>query len=344
MKKPLPIRPLVPMRIYRTLEAFRPDPSSPLILALGNFDGIHRGHQDIFQKAARRARELNGRFAIFTFSDHPQGVLHPEKKPELLTPLPQKLILFETYGPELCFLIPFTKEFSMTEADVFIEKVLVRQLGVKQVFLGFNAGFGHDRKGNAALMETSAKKFGFHFEAVPPFKIQGQLISSSQIREWIRAGDWKKTEEGLGRPFSILAPVITGDARGRELGYPTANLDISGRVLPPEGVYAVKARTVNAGTKPLGSGAEDFQKPETGPWREAVLNYGKRPTFEQAALPVMEAHILDSGEDLYGKTLEVSFSAYLRGEKKFQDAGMLRAQIEKDIRQARDIFAASVKA
>lgn len=317
------------MRILKDLDRFHPD-GPPLFLGLGNFDGVHLGHQALLKEVVRQARGKKGLAAVFTFPEHPQAILHPETQPKLLNSPEQKLFLLSELGLDLCFLIPFTSGFSKIEAVSFVGEILVKRLKVRKVFLGYNARFGHDRKGDTPSMGEWARRFGFEFQEMEPVKVAGDFVSSGRIRKLIEAGNLGEAEQCLGRPFSRLGQVVKGSGRGTELGYPTANLEWQTEILIPEGVYPVFLREVKIQWK-----KETFDA-ETGPWRKAALNLGRRPTFEEkrAAL-VAEAFILDYKGDLYGKTVEVAFYPRLRSEQKFSDLETLKRQIRRDVGQVR---------
>ncbi len=327
------------MLILRDVDAFQPEPARPLILALGNFDGIHLGHARILKRVVLEARKKKGRAAILTFQEHPQQILNPGSRPPLLTSPDYKLFLLSELGMEVCFLLPFTKKFSKFEPTVFAEKILAGKLKVKKICLGYNAHFGHDRKGDAGLMKKLAEKFGFEFEEIPPVKAAGDFVSSTRIRKLLEEGDLKKAALCLGRPHSILAKVVRGEGRGRALGFPTANLKLDSDVMPPKGVYPVKVRLMEFKNKTAKDGKScEFRGQAQGPWLKGVLNYGVRPTFKGAAAPTAEVFILDFDGDLYGKQLEVNFYPKIRSEKKFSNIQALTRQIDRDILKARQSF------
>lgn len=295
----------------------------PLFLALGNFDGVHAGHQQILKRAVEDARKTGGLSAAMTFAVHPQAVLHEARLPRLLYSSSQKQACLEKTGLDLCFLLSFTQEFSKMEAEDFVAEILVSRLKVRKVYLGDNARFGHGRKGDAALMRRLAAQHGFEFEAVPPVTVDGQPVSSSRIRSFVEAGEFKSASALLGRPFSMFLKVVHGDGRGAGLGFPTANFDTQGRVLPTIGVYP-------AALRPAGGGS----------WHQAVANCGRRPTFHTEDSPVvLEAFLLDySGGELYGREFEVLFYPRIRPEQTFPGVEALKAQILKDIEAAREQF------
>ena len=333
------------MRILKDLEAFRPNPDLPLILGLGNFDGVHLGHQALLKQVVDKAHRRKEIGAVFTFLEHPQSILHPESRPQLLSSPVHKLFLLDRVGIELCFLMPFTREFAKMDPAAFVEEILVKRLRVSEVCLGHNARFGHERKGDAALMRKLAFRHGFLFEQMPPVKAAGNFVSSSRIRKLIEMGDLENAAGCLGRPFSIFATVVRGVGRGAGLGTPTANLEPESEILPPEGVYPVTLRVIcYKETSKAGKGTEEFKVGADGPWLEGVLNYGRRPTFAQKEIhPIPEVFILDFQGELYGKTLEVVFHPRLRSEAAFANPEALKTQIAQDIKAARSYFASRGK-
>lgn len=327
------------MFILNDVKAYRPDPKRPLILGLGNFDGLHLGHARILELVLKKAREKNGMAAILTFQNHPQEILHPASKPPLLTVGDYKLFLFYEKGIELCFWIPFTKDFSQIKAEDFVRDILIRQLQVSEVCMGFNAHFGHGREGTVQTMKKWSAKYGFDFTEVEPLRAAGDFISSSRIRQLVKQGEIETAAECLGRRFSLLAEVVKGDGRGAKLGFPTANLKTSSDVFPPKGVYPVKVRELEFVIQKAG-GYEILSVSKPGPWRSGVLNWGLRPTFHKdKPKEVMEVYLLDFEGDLYGKRLEVTFYPRLRLEKPFENAENLKRQIIKDVQAARSYFA-----
>ncbi len=329
------------MRVLTSPESFQFPSELPLLLGLGNFDGVHRGHQLILRTLIRDAKKYGGQAGLITFQTHPQALLNPSKKPALLCSPEHKLLLLEETGLDLCFFLPFTASFAEIEPEAFIQNILVNQLRVKKMILGHNARFGRQRKGDAKFMAQSASRMGFSYEEVSGFKVDDELVSSSRIRGLILKGELALAETCLGRPYSILAEIIHGDGRGSSLGFPTANLKIDLEIIPPEGVYAVQVREVSV----LGEMPERLENPvfRTGPWRPGVLNYGKRPTFhqEKGAPKVAEVFILDSVTDsLYGKHFEVAFRGRIRGEQVFPSSEALKTQIALDVAKAQEVLGA----
>ncbi len=331
------------MQLITNLNSYVPDPRRPLVLAVGNFDGVHLGHQELIRSVVGQARRLGGKAGVLTFSRHPQNVLRPSKHLELLTSMEYKLYLLEKLGIQLCFFLPFTEKFSQLGPAHFVEHILVRKLKVSEVCLGGTAHFGHDRKGNADLMRNLAAQHHFRFKEARPVKRLGHFLSSTHLRALIRSGKLEEARKGLGRPFSVLAKVVRGAGRGKHLGFPTANLKLSGLVLPPEGVYPVKLRRVSlCPTRSRAGQIREITFSASRRWYQGVLNYGKRPTFyPHIKEAVAEVFILGFEGNLYGHTLEISFSRRLRGEKTFENAEALKRQIGRDIGNARRILGRS---
>lgn len=327
------------MNVYTELDGYEPD-DVPLAIAIGNFDGVHRGHQAIFEIVRNRALAIGGRSAVLTFREHPQHVLSTGQRPRLLTSWTQKLSLLERTGLDLCFMLHFTEMFSKQTAQEFVENILMRRLRAKSVCTGYNAKFGRGRLGDADLMRELSLKFGFEFYEAAPFEVDGRPVSSTLVRSCITSGDLETVRGLLGRFYSITAPVVKGLGRGKTLGFPTANMSPGSEALPPPGVYAVIADWLKDET--------DYGKRSGFMFREriardnmfGVLNYGFRPTFASRhdARAVMEVHFLDFDEHLLGETLEIKFVKKLREEKKFSDEKALTDQIQEDVREARKIL------
>lgn len=290
-------------------------------LAIGVFDGVHRGHQSVIQAAMEDARACGGQAAVMTFDPHPMRVLAPDRAPLLLTSTPHKLALIEKLGVTACLLIEFNRSFADTPAEAFVENVASRTPGLQTICVGSRFRFGRERKGNAALLRAMSAGRAFRLHEAPSLTLDGETISSTSVRKLVTAGNLEKASRMLGRPFSILGTVVPGDARGRTLGYPTANLNRHNEVAPPYGVYAVRARIA-------------------GDLRPGLVNIGLRPTVKSGEhTPLTELHVLDFSGDLYGADIEVFFIARLRDEMKFASLDDLRAQIQRDEQAARRILA-----
>jgi riboflavin kinase/FMN adenylyltransferase len=307
------------MRISRGLESFRAD-ARPSVVALGSFDGVHLAHQKILALAVERARALSITSVACTFDPHPLQVLQPDRAPFPITTLDERLELIAACGVEETVVVPFTSELSRVEADVFIKDVLLDALRAREVVVGFNHTFGRGARGDARLLETLGPSLGFTARVVPPLTIDGTAVSSSAIRESLRAGDVVQARRFLGRPYSLRGAVLRGAGRGRQLGFPTANLRPERPIVLATGVYAAHARVLRAGTDPQ-------------PALPSVVNVGYRPTFDNEYW--IEAYLLDFEGDLYSATLELAFVARLRDERKFPGIEALKSQIAQDVESAR---------
>lgn len=286
------------------------------VVTIGMFDGVHRGHQKIIECTKHHARTNNGESVVITFDRHPKTTIE-NRPPSFITSLEHRLALFERLGVDYTVVLPFERKLAQMTAEDFIRELLVSWLGTKCIVLGFNCHFGKDRKGDITLVRNLTDEYDFEVHECPPEIYQGQVISSTAIRQSILHGDLEKAEAMLGRPVSILGTVVKKSGRGRILGYPTANLDLHHEVRPPRGVYGTKVRRAG----------QDYL---------ALTNIGLRPTFirepitnENETLEI-EVHILDLQESLYGQNLEVQFLFKIRDEIPFKTAEELKAQIEKD--------------
>ncbi|MBM3858557.1 MAG: bifunctional riboflavin kinase/FAD synthetase [Verrucomicrobia bacterium] len=277
----------------------------PLNVAIGVFDGVHLGHQRVIAHAS----------VVLTFDPHPMRVLHPDKAPPLLTSTPHKLALIQKLGVDVALVLPFTREFADIPAETFLEQLATHR--VRQICVGARFHFGHNRAGNATLMERHAARLGYTVNEIPAVHTaDGEMISSSAVRAHVLHGRLDRAAAMLGRPFRLLGTVEPGDQRGRSLGFPTANLNLHNEVLPPDGVYAARVGQ-----------------------RIAVVNVGLRPTFQHATPGrLIEVHLLDFTGDLYGQDIEVALIQKLRGEQKFPNIEALQAQIRADIAQARRLL------
>ena len=309
------------MTLLRHATELKPQ-GRPVCLAIGMFDGVHLGHQQVIRQAVTDAEQHEGVAVVVTFDQHPASVLAPGRVPPLIHSLPQKLRTIEALRVEVVLLIHFDRAFSLKTGETFVRE-LVRDLGrIQSLCVGSAFTFGHQRSGNIELLRRLGREFGFAVHGLAAVALDGQTVSSTRIRDAIRAGRLDVAQQMLGCEYSLAGQVVEGDRLGRKLGFPTANLDSSGLVLPPGGVYAVHVAA--GGTRHRG-----------------VLNIGHRPTLENP-LPQLrvEAHLLDFNGDLYGQEIEVTFVEKLREERKFPSLDALRQQIERDVTLARTKFAA----
>jgi len=310
------------MLILRHLEHIRRRFPAP-VLTLGNFDGVHRGHQEILRRLVARAREINGTTVVLTFSPHPTAVLAPARAPRLLTDWRGRVERIAAAGADVVVFERFTRRFSEITATDFVRRFLVEQLGVHTVVVGHRVSFGYQREGSAESLQRFGAQFGFHVDIVGPVEVEGVVVSSSAVRAAIRAGDLASARASLDRTPSVAGRVVQGQRRGKGLGFPTANLHISNMVLPPDGVYAVR---VDVGGR---------QYP-------GVANLGFNPTFTEHAHR-LEAHLFDFDGNLYGRRIEVGFVRRLRGETKFASVQALVEQIARDAAAARLALADSAQ-
>lgn len=308
------------MQVFRTLEELAGRPRK-VCLAIGVFDGVHLGHQRVIGQARDDARAGGGMSVVLTFDPHPLRVLQPQKAPLLLTSTEHKLALLGKLDVDACLLLTFDRAFSLTRPEQFIDIVARHTHPLQEICVGTRFRFGRDRTGDVHLMEALAPKYGYVAKEIKSVKMGDEMISSTAIRQHVLRGRLDTAAAMLGRHFSIFGTVEPGDHRGRQLGFPTANLDPRNEVLPPDGVYAVR---VIVGTEQLGG----------------VVNIGVRPTFVGVqARRVLEVHILDFTRDLYAQDIEVCFLSKLRDEQKFVTVDALKKQIHVDIEAARKLLA-----
>jgi riboflavin kinase/FMN adenylyltransferase len=290
------------------------------IVTVGNFDGVHRGHQALVASAVKGAREKGGVSVVLTFDPHPSRVLSPERAPAALMTVEQKAEVLEGLGVDKLALLPFTPEFSTKEPEDFAREVLGQALGARRVLLGSNFRFGRGRRGDVPLLTRLGREIGFEVGSVEPLWHDGAPISSSRIREALARGAVGPAGEMLGRAFFVDGEVVRADGRGRTLGIPTANVALRNEALLRPGVYAAFARILGEGNR-----------------NPAVVNLGRRPTFGGGET-TLEAHLLDFDADLYGKPLRLEFQEFLRDERRFDGPEALVRQIRDDIGAARRVL------
>jgi len=283
-------------------------------VALGAFDGIHLAHQKILATARTRARALGLRALACTFDPHPLTVLQPERAPVPITELAENLARIAEQGLDTAVVIVFTREFSLLEAEAFVKDVLVGRLKAREVVVGFNHTFGRGARGNARLLAELGPQYGFVAHVIPPLVVDGVAVSSSGIRQALAAGDVARARKFLGHPYTVRGRVLRGKGRGRQLGFPTANLKPERELIVPAGVYAGRA---------------SWEGGRAG----AVVNVGIRPTFGEGEYWV-EAYLLDFAGDLYDSLLVLEFEERIRPEQKFPDVEALRAQVASDVATA----------
>ena len=289
------------------------------VLALGNFDGMHRGHLKIIERVRRGADERGSTSVAMTFDPHPSKIVRPDKAPALLMTRQQKLEALARGGMHGVAVVRFTPELARWDPETFVRTVLVEWLHVAEVWVGANFLFGHDRSGNFSLLRSLGARYGFRAEKIDPVRYKEFVVSSTRVRRLISEGRVDEAGALLGHHYTIDGSVVQGQKRGRDLGFPTANVCAENELIPPTGVYATTV-TIDGVAYP------------------SITNVGTRPTFESGHEHVIEAHVLDFDKDLYGSKLRVGFVQRLRDEKKFDGAGALKAQIEADRARALDLF------
>jgi riboflavin kinase/FMN adenylyltransferase len=301
-----------------------PDDPSPRwhnpVLALGNFDGLHRGHAKIIDRVRRRAGERAGTPAAMTFDPHPPRVVRPDKAPPLLMTTEQRLEALGRAGMQGVAVVRFTHEMSLWDPETFVRNVMVDWLHVVEVWVGANFLFGHDRAGTFSVLRSLGARHGFRAEKIDAVRYKDFVVSSTRIRRLLAEGRVDEAGALLGHHYFIDGTVVRGAGRGREIGVPTANLQTENELLPPAGVYATVA-SIDGVAYP------------------SVTNVGMRPTFGDVDRLQIETHLFDAPGDLYGARVRLSFVQRLRDERRFPDVDALRAQIDADIRAARRLFA-----
>ena len=287
-------------------------------LCLGNFDGVHLGHQALF-----RVAEKHGPAAVLTFEPHPGKILQPDLAPQLISPLPRKLELLNEQGLQAVIVQPFSREYAQTSPQAF-EEVLFSKLKVAHVVVGYDFTYGAKRGGTLETLKSAAQNWGAQLHVVAPVTVEGVVASSSRIREYVLEGRVGAARRLLGRWFDLDGTVVSGDARGRTIGFPTANVETANEVRPAPGVYAVKVRLQGERV-----------------WRSGAANIGIKPTFGGKDVTI-EVHLLDFHQDLYGQKMRVQFVERLRSEMRFASVQALKSQISRDVESARSILSAHV--
>jgi riboflavin kinase/FMN adenylyltransferase len=293
----------------------------PLFLAIGVFDGVHLGHQAVISTSAEHARAANGTPVVVTFDPHPEKVLRREGAPHLLTATSHKIALIRDLGVGHLLIITFDKQFAATEPEDFVQRLVKHSKPLREICVGHEWSFGKNRRGNLELLKQFGARFDFGVVGIPPVTVNGEVVSSTTIRQAVEAGDLPKASRMLGREYTILGTVVSGDNLGKKIGFPTANLSAHNEQFPPNGVYFAQAAL-------------------DGIVYPGVINLGYRPTVSREHERVLEIHLLDFERDIYGKDLEVRFIRYLRPEKKFESVEALTRQIDLDVNQARELSAA----
>jgi riboflavin kinase/FMN adenylyltransferase len=294
----------------------------PLFLAIGVFDGVHRGHQAVISTSARHAHSIDGTPVVVTFDPHPAKVLRPQDAPHVLTATQHKIALIRNLGVAHLLIIQFNREFAATPPEEFVSQLVAHSNPLREICVGHEWSFGKNRAGNLELLKKLGARFQFNVVGIAPVMVNGNVVSSTAIRQAVEAGDLQKAAEMLGREYTILGTVTGGEKLGKKIGFPTANLSAHSEQFPPNGVYFAEAWI-------------------DGVLYHGVVNLGYRPTVSHGAPQrILEIHLLDFQRDIYGQDLELRFVRYLRPERKFDSLDALARQIDLDVRQARELCAA----
>jgi riboflavin kinase / FMN adenylyltransferase len=294
------------------------------VVTIGNFDGLHLGQRALVAGAVARARELGTRALVLTFEPHSRAVLDPANAPARILSDAQRIRLLAELGVGGVWIVPFTRELARSPAVSFVSDLLVERLGVREVHVGSRFSFGRGREGNLALLERLGREHGFAARGVAEVRLDGEPVSSTRVRAALASGEVELAARLLGRPFARAGRIVAGDRLGRQIGWPTANLEADVELMPVHGVYAAKLRRI-----------------QRGEVRPGVANVGVRPTRGGDAAPRVEIHLFDFAGELYGEEVEIEFHARLRAERRFPSLEALSAQIAADAAGAREYFAAA---
>jgi riboflavin kinase/FMN adenylyltransferase len=293
------------------------------VLTVGTFDGVHRGHQAIIEYLRERAREQGGRSTLVSFDPHPRSVVHGNEVP-LLTTVQERATLLEELGVDRFVVIPFSSEFAQLQPEAYVEDILVERVGLQEITVGYDHRFGKKRAGDVDMLKALGPRYGFEVDVIPPQEVDQDVVSSRQIRDLLQEeGAVEAAADRLGRPYQLTGVVARGEGRGRQIGYPTANLALEDtrKLVPKRGVYATIVRL------------------PTGEQRGGMMNIGRRPTFDGMDVTV-EVHLFDFSGDLYGERLSVQFLQRLRDEQKFDSADALAMQLSEDEQHCKTIVEA----
>jgi riboflavin kinase/FMN adenylyltransferase len=294
----------------------------PCAVTIGNFDGVHRGHQAMFARLKAAAAERGLPTAVMTFEPHPREVFTPDQAPARLTSLREKIELFKSHQIDRMVLARFSRRFASLSAEEFIERILISGIQARWILIGDDFRFGAKRAGDFALLKQYGEARGFKVESLPSVLLAGVRVSSTAVREALAQGELSRAGQFLGRPYSISGRVVHGDKLGQELGYPTANIQMKHNKPPLSGIFAVELCGIDGGRLP------------------GVASLGVRPTVKQNGAATLEVHVFDFHERIYGAHVRVDFLHKLRDEEKFPDLPTLIAQIARDVADAKDFFAA----
>jgi len=307
------------MRLIRGLHNLRPLPQGSAV-TIGNFDGVHLGHQAVLGRLAERAEELGLPTVVVCFEPQPMEYFRPQQAPARLTRLREKLVALRRFSVDQVLCLRFNRQLAEMEPEDFVRRVLVDGLRVKYLVVGDDFRFGRDRQGDFAYLQKAGETFGFQVVNMHTFALQHERVSSTRVREALAAGDMAAAEQYLGRPYRMLGRVAHGDKRGRTIGFPTANVFLHRQRTPVQGVFAVEV---------FGLDREPVQ---------GVANVGIRPTVD-GTRALLEIHLFDFDQDIYGRYIAVDFLHKLRDEVRFDSFAALQAQIRKDVAAARAFFA-----
>ena len=307
------------MNVIRSANELRPG-SRKVCVAIGVFDGVHLGHQQVIRQTIADSRQHEALSVVVTFDCHPNSVVAPERTPSLIYPLSKKLRVIESFGIHTTLLVHFDKAFSQISAEEFIRGLKRDFKNIHSICVGSNFTFGHKRQGNVALLQKLGEDLKFVVHGLSAVSLDGERVSSTRIRDAVHNGNLDSASQMLGRAYSLVGKIFEGDKVGRKLGFPTANLDVAGLGLPPNGVYAAHAEVA-------------------GQTHRAAVNIGVRPTMQSSTPQLhVEAHLLDFSGELYGQEMELTFVEKLRDEQKFPLPEALKLQIQKDIEAAKKLF------
>jgi riboflavin kinase/FMN adenylyltransferase len=291
------------------------------VITLGTFDGLHLGHQQIVDTVIKKSLQSGGRSFLITFDPHPRKVIPGRNDVKILSDLEEKIVILEELGLENLFVINFTEEFSRQSPEEFVEKYLVKGIGLSEVVIGYDHHFGKERDGNFKLLQDLGSKFKFTVTVVPELSVEGGTVSSTKIRNALLSGDVVKAGKMLGRNYSFKGKIVRGDGRGRKLGFPTANLSTGNedKLIPAKGIYAAECVVENE--KHFG-----------------LLSLGSRPTFHNDGDVIPEFYIFDFDRDIYDKIMQVNLVQRIRDEQKFDSVEKLIVQMKKDEEAGREIL------
>lgn len=310
------------MQTYYNLDSI-PKLAKDSVVTFGVFDGIHIGHQDVLEKVLERADATNLASVLLGFDPHPLSFLAPEKCPPVLMCLRKRVEILEQIGIDIAIFVNFNESIASMSPVTFVNTVLLDICRAKHIVVGYACQFGKDREGNAQILETMGQGSDFDVTVVPPTQLNGLPVHSTRIREAIARGDLGLASQLLGRTYSLSGTIVRGDGRGKQLGFPTANIETGEQLCPPNGVYAIRAKLADR-------------------LLDGVLNIGIRPTFNGTKLQV-ESHLLNFDEMIYGETIEVFFIDKIRSERKFSNVEALVKQINRDISAADKILSQQPK-